>query len=174
MLNLLVGMAVVVLGALGPAPLTRTPWEVYVDDPTPQNAKAVTEMSYARPLTEEKKMEAIETDLDVLETEVISGDREAVRLAFRLFEATNGHVAELLSQIVGRLIRIQPRLFLQELRHAWPVPRLDALVGALGDAFVDREEAQKYELAARAAALKQVQDSSLRKVRDACLIELTK
>ena len=147
-----------------------TPWEAYVSKPTSENARRVEVMAYSSQGSEPGDLREIETDLGILESQIVASDAEAVRLGFRLLGKADGHVGELLSEMLGRLIRINPRLFLKELKaHRSSVPGLGSLVAALGYAFVDRFDAQAYEREARAAALKSVTDPHLRAVRDECL-----
>jgi hypothetical protein len=84
-------------------------------------------------------------------------------------------MGELLSQVLGRLIRVNATLFLKELRnHRSSVTRLDSLVGDLGSRFVDEDTATRREFAARITALKRVTDPKLRAVRDECMAELAR
>jgi hypothetical protein len=75
--------------------------------------------------------------------------------------------------MLGRLIRVNARLFLRVLRDQHrPVMRLDSLVGNFGAAYVDRDAARRYEAARRRAALRAVTDRDLASVRDECLVAL--
>jgi hypothetical protein len=158
------------------APLAaQTPWEAYVEYPTPQNAAKVQAATYSDSLTETDSARSahadrLEHDLDLLEVQVEAGDREAIRLAFRLFPELGGEYAERLDEMVGRLIRINPVVFLQETLRAtggkWCLGMND------GDPYVDRPRASEYERLRRIEALKSVTNSELRLVRDKCIAAL--
>jgi hypothetical protein len=154
--------------AVGASP---TPWEAYLNDPTPKNAASVSEVSYSAGTLDSNP---VSEDLDLLEAEVLSGDRYAVRLAFRLLKHSDGHAGEALCITLGRLIRANPRLFLEELKVAGSQDRLDALVGNFGVGFVDRPHALSQERRKRIEALKTITSPTLSKVRDACILELSK
>lgn len=146
---------------------SSTPWEKYLENPTPQNASKVTKISYSPGVDEGKQ---VFQDLALLEVQVISGDREAVRLGFRLLKAADGHLAETLDIMLGRLIRIGPRLFLEELKALGAeATGLATLVGNFGEPYLHREVAQTYEAEARISSLRRVQDPALTAVRDACI-----
>ena len=138
----------------------QTPWEIYVQNPTPKNADAVATLSYSTGRFDE---DDVDVDLDVLEAEVSAQDRSAVRLAFRLHAP--GHYEETICVMLGRLIRANPRLFLEELKAAG----IQDIVGNLGFGFVDRDQAQRFEVDARINALKRVTDPSLKATRDRCI-----
>src|SRR5262245_63430521 len=91
-----------------------TPWEMYMESPTPAHAAQVAARTYRTDPSENAR----EMDLGLLGVQVQAGDREAIRLAFRLLPRSDGSEAELLCVILGRLIRSQPELFLVELKAA--------------------------------------------------------
>lgn len=106
----------------------------------------------------------------MLERQVISRDREAVTLAFRLFTLSDGDFTEMLDILLGSLIRIDPELFLEELFDARSyVSRLDGLLGNEGDVYVDRLSAQCLENRYRVYALSQISTVSLQALRDECI-----
>ncbi len=135
----------------------------------PNTAKCleVTKISYSPGVDAGKQ---VFEDLALLEVQVISGDREAVRLGFRLLKAADGHVAETLDIMLGRLIRVRPRLFLEESKASGAeATGLVNLVGNFGEPYIDRETAAAYEGKARISALQTVWDSSLSAVPDSCI-----
>jgi hypothetical protein len=163
-----VGFCVSVL--LGVLPLTaETSWERYLVCPSSEAAARVEQITYSPGVDEEKRLF---DDLAILEVQVISRDVEAVRLALRLLgKAQGGHVEETLDIILGRLIRIDPRLFLVELKRSG-VKNWGGAVGNFGEAYVDRMDAHACEKRFRIAALRTVKDSDLRQLREACIREL--
>ncbi len=109
--------------------------------------------------------------LGMLERQVYSSGREAVRLAFRLLTTwADGACAEELSSILGALIRINPKLFLEELyNHYNLILLLDALVGNFGYEYYGSDKAERLETSLRIKALKQVTEPKLVEVRDECI-----
>ncbi len=150
-----------------------TPWEDYLETPTPERAAKVQTRSYTGKTTDSEQQEL---DLILLETQVLARDPAAAALAFRLRGSVpGGSHAEHLSEMLGRLIRIDAALFLKELKRADGAKQgLDSLVAAYGQGFVDRLEAQAYETQKRVAALSAVADPALKDVRDKCLAVLKK
>jgi hypothetical protein len=113
------------------------------------------------------------TNSQILERQVISGDVESVRLAFRLFSITDSAYTEELDILLGKLIRINPNLFLRELvANQDLIGTLDGLLGNIGEEYVDRPKAQCLENRLRLKALQSVTDLTLRRKRDECVNEL--
>lgn len=146
-----------------------TPWEDYLNKPTPDRAKKVVDITYAK----DHPTQETELDLMLLEVQILSRDREAVRLGFRLRSKLDGAFAENNDIALGRLIRIDPKLFLRELNRAGlNQPRLDSLVGNPGPEYVDRLGAEEYEINRRVKALQSVSEPELAKARDLCLVAI--
>lgn len=146
----------------------QTAWETYLEWPSPENATRVERADYSIAAQAERLYD----DLGLLERQILALDREAVRLAFRLHPTSDGHYAETLDIVLGLVIRLDPRTFLEELKSSVRQVALDSLVGNLGWAYVDRSDAQAYEVELRAKALRSVTDPALLTVRDACLAHL--
>lgn len=166
-MKLSIAVTALLIALTGPPTVANssTPWEEYLEYPTPQNASKVTKISYSPGVDAAKQ---VFEDLALLEVQMISGDRAAVRLGFRLLKAADGHLAQTLDIMLGRLIRISPRLFLEELKASGAeATGLANLVGNFGEPYLDREIAQAYEAKVRIAALERVQDPGLTTVRDA-------
>lgn len=149
-----------------------TPWEEFLQTPSPERAARVQIRSYTKATV---GPEQAAWDLRLLEVQVLSREPEAVRLAFRVRAASDGSVAEMLDIMLGRLIRIDAALFLREaLRADAASKRLDSLLGNFGPEYVDRTEAHGYEAAQRIEALRRVSDPALKKMRDQCVAFLQK
>jgi len=111
--------------------------------------------------------------IDQLDKLVQQGDRDALGLAFKLFTIADGEYAEGLQIEIGKLINVNPKLFLQELKnHRRLIVSLDGLVGNLGQDYVDEFERQTKEKEKRIKSLNKVSDKDLTIVRDECLKEL--
>jgi hypothetical protein len=111
--------------------------------------------------------------IDQLDKLVQQENRDALRLAFKLFTIADGEYAEGLQIEIGKLININPKLFLQELKsHRRLIISLDGLVGNLGQDYVDEFERQTKEKEKRIKSLNKVSDKDLNAIRDECLKEL--
>jgi formate-dependent phosphoribosylglycinamide formyltransferase (GAR transformylase) len=116
----------------------ETPWEDFLNNPTPANASRVTALTY----TAEGNRD-FAADLQILQNQVLAQDREAFRLAVRLYQAADGGDAEDLGVLLGRTARSQPKFFLREVA-ALDIRCLD-LSSALtspGLEYVDRTKAR--------------------------------
>jgi hypothetical protein len=120
--------------------------------------------------------EALEEALPVLEAQVEAVDRDAVQLAFNLLEVTDAPVSDSLAVIVGKLITIDARVFLEELLR-WRTqlsPRgLGQLVGTLGGGYAQEDRAAVCaEIQRRIDALLAVSEEAVIEARDQCVAEL--
>jgi hypothetical protein len=158
-------------------------WENYMDYPSSENADKVYNLlpaqghfNYTHEHQEEDETsELIYSNLKMLERQIYSSDRHAVKLGFRLFTIADGGFAEYLDDILGSLIRINPRLFLEELKENRDIIMgLDGLLGNFGDPYVDRMKAHDLEASLRVKALRSVKDKSLKSLRDECIRTLEK
>jgi hypothetical protein len=149
----------------------QTPWEEYVNLPRPENALKVQSASYS---DSSGGPDRLFEDLELLDVQIAAGDREAIRLALRLTSESDGHYAETLGIMLGRLVRINPQLFLEEFQSqrdkiARSEGVLASALGNYGMAYVDRLQAKEYETERRIHALKRVTDPDLRPLRDRCV-----
>jgi len=111
--------------------------------------------------------------IDQLDKLVQQGNRDALRLAFKLFTIADGEYAEGLQIEIGKQINVNPKLFLQELKnHRHLIVSLDGLVGNLGQDYVDEFERQTKEKEKRMKSINKISDKDLIIVRDECLKEL--
>jgi hypothetical protein len=120
--------------------------------------------------------EALHEVLPVLEGQVEAVDRDAVQLAFNLLEVTDAPVSDSLAAIVGKLITIDARVFLEELLR-WRTqltPRgLSQLVGTLGKEYAEEDRAAVCaEIQRRIDALLAVSEAAVTEARDQCVAEL--
>jgi len=111
----------------------------------------------------------------VLKNEIFAGDRNAVEVAFRLLNTSDGFSTTTLLMTIGALIRINPRLFLEvvlEHRNSDFIKKKGYPVYSVGPGYYFRLEAQKYELEMRIKALQSVQDQKYNDIRKACIEKL--
>lgn len=155
----------------------ETPWleiaqriSEYAAKPSPTMAIAAlnvipeTSVSFTNSREENEAIDAIYAlgPMQVLEQRVLMKERESVELAFRMRHIADGAFLEDLDIILGKLIRVDPELFLSELQRARVPPRaMDGLVGNLGDAYVDQMERQCKEMRLRRQTLNRVLRQSL-------------
>lgn len=100
------------------------------------------------------------------------GKREAIRALVKELPESDGALAEAIAINLGKSIRKQPRIFLEELQRANLASRVDDVVGTLGPAFVDQYAAQVKELQLRRKALVSVKDPALAPLLGTCLAAL--
>jgi hypothetical protein len=152
----------------------KTPWEEFIDLPTPEHARAVNAMFLSGNPTEDESFSTNERGLMLLDAQVRAFDEEAIECAFRLLASADGAYGEMLSESLGSLIRPNPKLFLKHYsRHQQSIDRLDALVGNFGANYIDSYDAMVYESKMRIKALQSVTDRSLRGARDRCIAALS-
>ena len=158
----IIAVAVVASSADG-----STPWEHYLDAPTSTNAALVMAIEYS-PEAHERRLSA--EDLQILQNQILAQDHEAFRLALRLYHAADGGNGEVLGEMLARTIRGHPGFFLAEVAFtAEPCSEFSWILNTPGLEYVDRFEAQAYEISMRKAALRSVRTKVLRRVREECL-----
>lgn len=153
-------------------------FKTYSDYPSSENALKIIEIlpdNYVTYTSSNQKKEAINfiynwAQFRMLERQVFSRDPSAVKLAFKLRSIADGGFSEDLSIMLGTLIRIDPKLFLEELKNTKPeVERLNALLANVGAVFVDRMTARCLENQLRIECLETVREASLVNIRDRCI-----
>jgi len=161
-----VALAVVALALGRLCASTQTPWEAYLSLPTPENAAKVLRIAYSIGDEDEYRP----ADLDLLRIQVLAGDVEAFRLTYRLLVQADGGLLEELANILGRSIRSEPALFLREVASLRPDEKiLEFILSSPGLEYVDRPEAQRYEIEMRRRALAGIKNAELTNIREHCL-----
>jgi hypothetical protein len=111
----------------------------------------------------------------LLAYQMLAGDRNAVKVAFRLFNISDADFTESIDSTLGQLIRIHPKLFLEELelhKNVYFVQEVDYPLFGTHPSFIDRDKAEELELELRVKALESVEDKELRTIRDECINQL--
>ena len=121
----------------------------------------------------EEFYQALEHSLPTIGRLIEGRNREAVRLAFDLRSACDGALLEDLDAVLTRLVRVDPTLFLSEVRAHGGKAAID-VAAFTGAAFVDQEEAKCAELNQRIRALESVHDDSLAALRDLAIEKIRK
>ena len=141
-----------------------TPWETYLDEPTPANASRVEAITYSTPI--QGGYDA--NDLEIIHLQVVAADEASFRLAYRLLRKSDGALAEERGAILAASIRPHPAFFLRQvvaLKQSCSTFNADVA----GLEYVDRPKASAYELHMRRLALASVHDKPLISARDQCL-----
>jgi hypothetical protein len=160
-------LAAILFVLFAPPALATTPWENYLAEPTPSNAAKVEAIGYSNPVRGDYDA----TDLEILRVQVVAADQAAFRLTYRLYEQSEGGLAEDLGAILADSIRPNPGFFLRQVA-ALKQPCTRFNVDVAGLEYADRPKAYAYELKMRAAAIASVQDPKLSAIRSECLAAL--
>jgi hypothetical protein len=147
----------------------ETLWEQYLALPTPENAKKVVSIEYTKgAIPDDYGYWA--PDLLILQNQILGGDKESFRLAYRLRQNSDGGLLEDLTAILGRSIRPKPNMFLSEMLMLNPDSRaLRSILRMPGLEYVDRRQAKNYELKMRKAAITSVSNEKLSSIKTKCL-----
>jgi hypothetical protein len=146
-----------------------TAWEEYLSHPNPDNAAKVNKIEYT-PGAIPKDYGYWAPDLNILLNQVMGGDEEAFKLTYRLILVSEGGLAEDLTVIISHTIRSHPEFFLKEMVGLRPQNAiLKAILLMPGAEYVDRSEAQRYEIEMRKKALISVSNKSYIDFKDRCL-----
>jgi hypothetical protein len=154
--------------------------QTYFNDPTSANSlelyKALPE-TQVRSVRDGQEFRDVfyffDAHLGALEHHVLLADRNAVRVAVRLWTIADGAFAEVLSEMLGDLIQVDPKMFIEEIRNfPWPKDYGDfdewlSQGNILCAAGIEvSEEIRRKKLESRIRALETVTDSRFAKVRD--------
>lgn len=152
-----------------PLAAAETPWEAYIDFPTPANAARVSSIQY----TEPRQGGYDARDLGILETQVRAAEPEAFRLAYRLYGDSDGGLAEELGVMLGQVIRAQPTYFMLQIRALGAsCSDFHWVLNAAGLEYADRARAQRYEIEARRNAIRSVHEKQVLSIKAQCLAEI--
>ena len=146
-----------------------TPWGNYLSLPNSGNATKVLNIEYT-PGTIPENYGYRSPDLAILRNQVLAGDKEAIKLTYRLIQKSDGGLLEDLIAILSSTIRARPEFFLIEMSKI--NPNQDILKFILlkpGLEYVDRRDAQEYEIKMREKALLSVSNSNVKAFKDICL-----
>lgn len=160
---------ILVLFLLSCPAFADTPWEDYMALPTLENAAKVTKIEYTKGAIPEN-YGYWAPDLDILRNQVLGCDKEAFRLTFRLIQKSDGGLLESLIVILSHTIRPHPKFFLEEMSALNPRRAiLKSIFLMPGLEYVDRMDAQQYEIKMREKALATISDKKLNAFRAICL-----
>lgn len=155
-------------------------WEEFTMKPGPETAVKVYEL-----LPDGEKAQEVELQTEVrvlifqklhkLESRIYAGDREALKVAFRLFTIADVEMQKSLIKIIGYMLRFNARLFLEELAaHETLVPDMELLVCSFRLSAPDDTTQQKLEKNIRLKALGYIEDKNLKSIKKKCIKILKK
>lgn len=156
-------------------------FDIYLNYPSTENAHKFYETLPKSEQPESSEMGAQVTsyifhNFEMVEKQVWSSDRNSVKVAFRLYNISDGAFAEWIQSALGEFIRINPKLFLEELKNHLNIGRFSGgdfpvLQGNMS-IYSRRDAAYQYELEMRIKALMSVKDKALISVRDRCVEQI--
>jgi len=152
-------------------------WEKYKTDPSEENALTVYNLLPEKGVVQKEDSnlelnEDIFQNLNIVENQIIQEQPNSIKLAFRLFSISDGAFSEVLYMIIGKLIRINPELFLTELKEHFHLVSLIHLLSNYGPEYWDDINKMTNETEKRIDALKGVSNRELLILRDQCIEEL--
>ena len=148
----------------------ETLWEKYLAMPDKVNASRVTRIEYSPGGIPDGYLYS-ESDMQILQNQVLAADSEAFHLAYKLlvFYQT-GALAEELIMIMARTIRTNPLFFLTSVKRIKPERHyLESILLTPGLEYVDRYEAKRYELRMRFKAIESIRHEDIVKYQHLCL-----
>lgn len=159
----------------------RRSWEDYQRYPSGENAMKVAYLLPDKHITGrdiqpgDKTIDFIFSASACLEYQIFVSNKCAVILAYRLFSISDGAYTEDLLANLSSLVRINPRLFLEELkahRKLEAVQRLGLIVDMFPPNYFEYPTAEELERQLRIKALESVKDKGLVQIRDECIAVL--
>jgi hypothetical protein len=155
-------------------------FKIYLSDPSEKNAERVINslpksghVKFSNSKRELEIFNFVYENLETVERQVYAKNKLSTRLAFRLMSISDGGFSDDLNIILGRLINIDPLLFLEELKlRENEIVRYDALLGNTGPELVDRPQDECKELRKRINSLRSVNEKELLNIRNRCIEEL--
>lgn len=158
----------------------KTKWDKYIENPSESNAlkvyKVLPEKGHVRKTDSDLVLQKnIYNNLKTLEKQVLKGDKNSVKLAFRLNTISDGAFTEWLQEMLGQTINTHPKLFLTQLKkHIHLFENINSLVSNYGQDYADSWDKQISETKRRLKSLKTVNSSKLSAVKKRCLKSLNK
>lgn len=155
-------------------------WQEYIANPDSENAQKVYAVLPDGSRDNEVRLqlevrELINQNLHILERQIFSGERNSLRVAFRLFTISDNTLAEGLAKILGDLIRFDCKMFLQELtNHRQLVPDLGLIMCSFQLTLAEDSAGQELEKKTRLKALDYVEDEDLSDIKKECIKVLKK
>jgi hypothetical protein len=163
----------------------REAYIAFVKNPSPCNGEVFVNKLPEMPILDVKEVkEKLKTyfliispiDISPFRRIVLDGNRYAVEAVFRLLNISDGAGTEELVILLGEVMRLHPRLYLETL-DKYKDMEFFKITGSYGVAMTTEplgSKEEKVELQARIDALETVKDKEYRALRDARILELQK
>lgn len=156
-------------------------FDTYAKHPSDENARITiavlpdAQVSFSGSAEESQANRIIyaEQPMATLERQVLMRNQASVELAFRLMHIADGAFAEDLDIILGKLIRIDPVLFLTELQKAKGAESV-GLVLNLGESYVDEMKRTCTEWRLRRQSLQTVHAPNLDAIKKRAIAAIDK
>jgi hypothetical protein len=159
-------------------------YDSFLDCPSPEYAKAMAGLfrKNGTPKIAGDEVQAIgyilsAENFGVLANEAVLGDKYSIEILFRLLDFTDGFGTEIVLGVLGTVVRIDPRLFLEVLFENSDIiyiKRIGLPISYPGYAYNNHPGAYRYDLGKRLDSLKSVNDPRLLSLRDECIKEIDK
>lgn len=156
-------------------------WEEYITNPGNETALKVFEILPERKedfkefIVQPEVRKLISEKITILQRLVYSSDRDAVKIAFRLFSIADEELIKLLEEVLGNLIKFNTRLFLEELNaHEELVTDLPGLVCSFSLMETSDNAQLELEKNIRLKSLINNEDKKLKSIKKKCIKILKK
>lgn len=150
-------------------------WDDYITNPNKDTALKLYEILPPGKGPQEVELQVdvrdkIISKLNVLESQIYSGERNSLKVAFRLFGIADSEMQKSLLKIIGYLLRFDTKLFLEELMiHETLVPDLGLLVCSFQLSSPDDKAQQELERNIRLKSLGYIEDKELKDIKKKCI-----
>lgn len=155
-------------------------WQEYMTNPGSETAGKVYDLLPDGVMNLEIKLQVevrdqINQGINVLESQIVAGDQNSLKLAFRLFTIADPPLIEALAITLGNFMQFNTRSFLQELKtHKHLVPDLSIILCSFQRTLVDDKPGQELEKKIRQKALDGNEDEDLKEIKKECLKAIKK
>lgn len=150
-------------------------WDDYTTNPNKETALKLYEILPPGKGAQEVELQMdvrdkIFSKLNVLESQIYSGERNSLKVAFRLFNIADSEMQKDLVRIIGYLLRFDTKLFLEELMiHENLVPDLGQLVCSFQVSSPDDKAQQELERNIRLKSLGYIEEKELKDIKKKCI-----
>jgi len=157
--------------------------DIFLKNPSKENAEIICEFLLGKGKSYKDQPEwigkllqySIEGDAgEIIRYEILAGNLWAAKVAYRLIDLSDGHFTEELCRTFGRLIRINPRVFLETIKTNPDTHHIKCSV--LFSPFIENElyddnleDMRRHEYIERIRALMTVDMPELKAIRDRCV-----
>ena len=148
-------------------------WKDYIETPCDKTAiQAYNTIPLYDMYDKQKKsriVNQIDIDLEKLETHLLTGNKNALDLSFKLFSITDGALSSSMHMIIGPYMHIDPTYFLESLDRHYHLVAITKVLGNYGIDLVDEFELQNIETQKRIDSLNLVVSPKFQKLKKECI-----